>query len=189
MNQRQNNPTTFDQEDVQNMVRAAQNGDQVAFSNLYDIYMPSVYKRLWHMIPQQDVEDVTQEVFISTLKSLKSFRGNAKFSTWLWTITSRQVANYYRHKSRKLDEVQTNEFPEEILPAPGGPGKQDEEILMKQGIRNLPENYQEVILLRFAEGLRFQEIAEELGKSLDATKSLFRRAIEALRVEIGETGD
>jgi RNA polymerase sigma factor (sigma-70 family) len=63
--------------------------------------------------------------------------------------------------------------------------KQEEMILLQRGITSLSEAYQEVLLLRFADGLPFREISEHLGKSLDATKSLFRRALAALKNEIG----
>ena len=57
----------------------------------------------------------------------------------------------------------------------------EERIYIQRALQKLPENYQEVVLLRFAEDLQFNEIAEILGQNLEATKSLFRRAIAALR--------
>ena len=60
----------------------------------------------------------------------------------------------------------------------------DDLILIRQALKELPEHYQEVILLRFAEGLKFNEIAQIQGQSLEATKSLYRRAIAALNKKV-----
>ena len=73
-------------------------GDPKAFDSLYDRYVKVVYKRVRYVVPEMDVEDVTQEVFLAMLSSLSSFRGEAQFSTWLRTLTNNKVAEYYRKK-------------------------------------------------------------------------------------------
>ena len=60
----------------------------------------------------------------------------------------------------------------------------DQRIMLRRVLRKLPDHYQEVLLFRFAEGKKFSEIASERGQSLEATKSLFRRAIAALHSEM-----
>ena len=67
-----------------------------------------MYKRVRFVIPEEDVEDITQEIFIAVMKSLKSFRYEARFSTWLRTLVNRQVADYYRRRhpdESSLDEL------------------------------------------------------------------------------------
>ena len=54
-------------------------------------------------------------------------------------------------------------------------------------MQQLPEHYQEIVLMRFADGLTFTQIAQERGQSLEATKSLYRRAIQALRQQMSES--
>jgi RNA polymerase sigma-70 factor (ECF subfamily) len=169
----------------QNLVRLAGQGNQEAFNHLYDRYFSQVYRRVAYLIPSEDINDVTQEVLIAMLQSLKSFRGDSKFSTWLRVITNRHIANYYRKNKRlldspplDLDNVQIKSS--QILSESGL-----DRIYIQQGLDKLPEHYQEILLLRFAEGLKFQEIADLLGKNLDATKSLFRRAISAMKDQLG----
>jgi len=70
--------------------------------------------------------------------------------------------------------------------AEASPGSLDDAIAIRKAMRALPEDYQDIVLLRFAEGLQFNEIAQLRGQSLEATKSLFRRAIAALRRQMGE---
>ena len=83
-------------------------GDLQAFDSLYHRHIRSVYNRVRYTVPETDVEDVTQEVFIAALRSLSSFRGDAKFSTWLRTLTNHKVAEYYRRQSRKKETMQVD---------------------------------------------------------------------------------
>lgn len=170
------------------LVQRAQSGDQQAFSDLYERFFPVVHKRVAYLIPTEDVDDVTQEIFIAMIRSLKTFRGDSKFSTWLRVITNRQIANYYRSNSQSLQDTELDDSwqPTQASSPFAARVRQDRKILVQQGLRHLPDHYKEIILLRFAEGLRFKDIAALQGKSLDATKSTFRRAIEAMRKELGE---
>ena len=70
-----------------------------------------------------------------------------------------------------------------------GSGKHDERISMRRALKQLPLDYQEVILLRFAEGLKFKEVADALDKNPEAVKSLFRRAIAALKTILETDND
>ena len=178
------------------LVKLAQQGEMGAFSILYERYLPVVYNRVRYVVPEQDIEDVTQEIFIAVIKSLKSFRQEAKFSTWLRTITNRSVADYYRRRERKKSNLQVDADIGEINPGLGLSYSMTntatnihDRVLLRQALKSLPEHYCEVILLRFAEGLQFNEIAEERGQSLEATKSLFRRAIASLREQLEDFND
>jgi RNA polymerase sigma-70 factor (ECF subfamily) len=173
------------------LIRLAQKGNLDAFTELYDRYLPAVYNRIRYVVPKSDVEDVTQEVFITLMKSLYSFKGNALFSTWLRTLTNRRVADYYRKRNPAdatvgTDISETNPSIAPGLQIPTHTAQSDNEIVLRQAIRELPNHYQEIILMRFAEDLKFQEIADLQGATLDAVKYMFRRAIAALRSQIGE---
>ncbi len=161
--------------DEKELLLSAKEGSLEAFTMLYEIYFPMVFRRVRYLVPQQDVEDVTQEIFIATMRSLKGFRGESKFSTWLRTLTNRQVAEYYRKK--KQPEVDMDEKVE----APRILATSDEAILLRQELLKLPKKYQEVLMLRVVEEMPFAEIALHLGCSQEAGKSLFRRAISALQ--------
>lgn len=174
------------------LVRLVQGGELAAFNTLYERYLPVVFGRVRCVIPESDVEDVTQEVFIAAMKSLDSFRFEAKFSTWLRTLVNRQVADYYRARKPQEPDLSIELVGEESernakLSVDGELDGRDDVIILRQALKQLPENYREVIVLRFVEGLRFEEIARLQGQSLEATKSLFRRAIALLskRVQNG----
>jgi len=175
------------------LVREAQQGSQEAFSMLYERYLPSVYNRVRYVVPEDDIEDVVQEIFIAAMKSINSFKRQSKFSTWLRTLTNRRVADFYR--KQKGDDVAMPENAGDTMEdssarlrsKPGRVGI-DDKIVLQDALAELPEHYQEVLLLRFAEGLKFHEIADAMDQSLEATKSLFRRAIAALKSELEGTG-
>nr|MBN1230037.1 sigma-70 family RNA polymerase sigma factor [Anaerolineae bacterium] len=176
------------------LVREAQRGSPDAFAVLYERYLPVVYNRVRYRIPESDVEDVTQEIFISAMKSLRSFKGEAKFSTWLRTLTGRRIADYYRSpRVEKVDlesaMVNGDRPTSENLTRPSEAPEIEDRVLLQRALAALPDHYVEIILLRFAEGLQFSEIADVRKQSLEATKSLFRRAIVALREQVGVMSD
>lgn len=167
------------------LIRLAQQGNMEAFNLLYERYLPNVFNRVRFTIPETDVEDVTQEVFIAVIHSLRSFRQESQFSTWLQTLTRRKIADYYRRRNPANDpisfdasETDYDEF--QLHSRIRSTSSMDDTIMIREALRQLPENYQEVLLLRFAEGFQFNEVAQRLGISLEATKSLFRRAVAAL---------
>jgi RNA polymerase sigma-70 factor (ECF subfamily) len=178
-----NNPILQDPTD-ELLIQHFKNGRKDVFDLLYYRHLPKVYKRVRYVIPENDVEDVTQDIFIAALNSLPSFRGDAKFSTWLRTLTNHKVAEFYRKRTRK-QEPPLSPLSDASTHMTGSTSKtMEERIYLQRALQDLPENYKEIILLRFAEDLQFNEIAEMTNQSLEATKSLFRRAIAALRTHL-----
>jgi RNA polymerase sigma-70 factor (ECF subfamily) len=169
------------------LIQKFKDGNSDAFNTLYQRHLASVYNRVRYLIPEVDVEDVTQEVFIAVVKSLHSFRGEAQFGTWLRTLTNHKVAEYYRKRNRK------REAPEAPLSEPAIAGEDgrlrmtEERVVLRKALSQISESHREVILLRFAEGLQFKDIAKMTGQNLEATKSLFRRAMSALRSQLDES--
>jgi len=182
---------SFDTTSDEELIRSAQQGRSDGFDLLYERYFPVVYNRVRFVIPESDIEDVTQEIFIAVVRSLKSFRYEARFSTWLRTLVNREVADYYRRRrpeevsldgdANGSDEQDMDLEHSASLGQNDEQGQLDDQIVIRLALRKLPQHYQEIILLRFAEGMRFEEIAQYQCQSLEATKSLFRRAIAALQ--------
>lgn len=182
----------MDMEEVisdEKLVLHVQSGELEAFNTLYERYFHVVFTRVRYKIPEQDVEDLTQEIFISMMKSIKNFRGESRFSTWFRTLVNRKIADYYRYRKPnenftdfdldddRLDDIKNN-MGFNIV-------EYDNILLLKKALKQLPEKYLEILLLRFVDGLQFNEIAQINKQSLEATKSLFRRSIAALRKQSG----
>jgi RNA polymerase sigma-70 factor, ECF subfamily len=173
------------------LIRAAQAGKLDDFNVLYERYFTTVYNRVRYVIPAEDVDDVTQEVFIAVIRSLKNFRHEARFTTWLRTLVNRQVADYYRRRNHRQEydielDGRGDDSDEMDLPvgASADDSSVDDCIILRQAISKLPDNYREILMLRFADGLKFSDIADCHGQSLEATKSLFRRAVAALQKQL-----
>lgn len=178
-----NNPPTSEVSD-ETLIQQFNSGKQEAFDLLYHRHLPNVYKRVRYVVPESDVEDITQEIFIAAIKSLASFRGDAQFSTWLRTLTNHKVAEFYRKRNRK-QEPMLAPLSDATAQMTGGTSKtMEERIYIQKALQALPQNYREILLLRFAEDLQFNEIAELTNQNLEATKSLFRRAVTALRTHL-----
>jgi RNA polymerase sigma-70 factor (ECF subfamily) len=156
-------------------------GDLLAFDSLYNRHVRAVYNRVRYVVPETDVEDVTQEVFLAALCSLPSFRGEAQFSTWLRSLTNFKVAEYYRRRSRKKETMQVDLVHAERRSDQSNTILPEDRMALQSALNHLPNHYREVILLRFADGMQFNEIAKKLKKNPEAIKSLFRRAISTLR--------
>ena len=175
-------PNVSDEHLIQQFVQ----GDLLAFDALYHRHVRAVYNRVRYVIPDTDVEDVTQDVFLAALCSLPTFRGEAQFSTWLRTLTNHKVAEYYRKRSRKKETMQVDLVHAEERSDESNTRSLEDRIALQCVLVSLPKQYCEVILLRFAEGMQFNEIAKCLKKNPEAVKSLFRRAMAALREEMDE---
>ncbi len=165
------------------LAKMTQDGNRAAFETLCDRHLPNVYNRLRALLPAEAVEDVTQEVFMAALRGIQDYRGNSLFRTWLAAIIRHKVADFYRQRSRQPEVVPLPDDGDGDDPI--APDNWEERALVQAALRRLPAHYQEVLLLRFAEGKPFDQMAGVLGISLEATKSRYRRAVAAIAQEIG----
>ena len=156
------------------LARMAQKGDRAAFELLCERTLPAVYNRLRALLPPDAVEDVTQEVFLAAMRG-------ALFRTWIAGIVRHKVADYYRQRSRQPEMVPLNGKTNNATARDSW----EERVAVRIALLHLPAHYQEVLLLRFAEGLPFIEVAQTLGISLEAAKSRYRRAVAAVAREMG----
>jgi len=178
---------TWQLENEQKLIAAAQQGEQAAFGQIYDYYFPKVFGRVCSLVPRDAADDVTQEIFISIARSLDSFSGRSSFSTWLYRIVKRRVADFYRKRSRRVEKIPLEDVPEPAAENPFDSVK--DQIFLREALRLLPESHREVILLRIADGLPFKEIAEHLDISLAAAKMRFYRAIESCQEKVENLQD
>lgn len=168
-------------------------GDLAAFEALVEKYKQPVLTILCRTLPDAtEAEDLAQTVFVQVYKSADRYKPSAKFSTWLFTIARNLCLNEIRRRSRHPAEsvdAATDESGEPAPPLPdhGSPGPIDHllqrelEIKVEEALRALPENQRTAILLCQQGELAYEDIAEVLGCSLAATKSLIHRGRETLK--------
>jgi RNA polymerase sigma factor (sigma-70 family) len=84
------------------LIRRLQQRDEVAFSEVVRLYQHKVYNLLYRMIgSHEEAEDLAQEVFVTVFKSIDSFRGESKFSTWLYRVAANHCKNRIKYLSRR----------------------------------------------------------------------------------------
>jgi RNA polymerase sigma-70 factor (ECF subfamily) len=171
--------------DDEMLIRQYLGGSMEAFSLLYRRHLPKVFGRVRYLVPVEDAEDVTQEVFVAAARSLPRYRGDANMGTWLRALTNHKIAEYYRRRGRKSEAPAVALAEAADVRGPDDSQVAEDRDRIQHALKRLPSNYREVILLRLAEDRPFGEISRITGQNLEAVKSLFRRAMTALRTEMG----
>lgn len=177
------------------LVRAFLEGDREAFEELVRRYHPVVLNMACRLLGNRnDAADVCQEVFILLLRKLGSFRGEAKFSTWLYRVSLNACHDHARRSRRhvSLSESPGEDMPEmeQLLPDEGLEGPEEsmerEEVRrrVQEAIRRLPPKFKEVVYLHDISGYNYKEVAEILDINLGTVKSRLNRARARLAVEL-----
>ena len=169
-------------------------GNEQAFRQLVETCKDLVYNTVLGIIQDvHEAEDVAQEVFVQVYKSIGTFRGEAKLSTWLYRIAITKSLDWQRKKKlrKSVNTVASWIGFSEPRHEPGHfhhPGVQLEQkekaAVVFQAIQSLPENQRVCFLLVKTEGLSYEEVAEILQISIKATESLMHRARENLRKKL-----
>ncbi|MES2996203.1 MAG: sigma-70 family RNA polymerase sigma factor [Verrucomicrobiota bacterium] len=165
-------------------------GDHHAFRLLVERHQNAVVGTTAKMLGNaSEAEDIAQQVFLRVWKHARRYKPDAKFTTYLFTITRNLVFNETRRLGRKR-EVSANELEDNINFQPEDPPeKQPGEIVLQaelqsavdQAITSLPESQRMAVVLRRYEQVSYEEIAEILGTSVSSVKSLLFRARTTLR--------
>lgn len=131
-----------------------------------------------------DAEELVQETFINALKQLGFFRGEASLTTWLQSIARHEVADYYRKKYAKkaINALPLNEvLASALLPHKIHDSHATSERV-KLAVQSLTLQHQELLLCKYIDNKKVEEIAQELGKSVKSIESELFRARQAFKV-------
>lgn len=164
--------------------------DPEAFGLLYERYVGRIYRYLYYRTGnQEDAEDLTARTFYRALKSLPRYQDRGlPFGAWLYRIAHNVVANWLRDRSRRpvvALEALGNSVSREHGPPEALEALEERELLL-QAVRCLPPERQELLILKFVEGLSNAEIGAVMGRSEGAIKSLYHRTLVALREALAE---
>jgi len=166
--------------------------DPNAFSDLYERYVDRIYAYVYYRTGDpRDAEDLTARVFYRALAHLPEFnQTGAPFVAWLYRIAHNLVANWHRDRTRH-PELPLDMWLQSPLPE-GAPHTEAEraeaEGKLLEAIRALPSERQQLLLLKFVDGLSNLEIGKILGRSEGAIKSLYHRTLLSLREEMAKRG-
>jgi RNA polymerase sigma-70 factor (ECF subfamily) len=164
--------------------------DALAFATLYEAHVDRIYNYIYQRTGNRcEAEDLTARTFVKAFAHLDNyvFRG-VPFSAWLYRIAHNAVANWYRdhrrHRVVSLDAL-TEQSDEKQHPEETTQGREGQRELLKV-IRQLPPERQQLLILKYSDGLKNAEIAQIMGRSEGAIKSLYHRTLLALRRELGK---
>lgn len=169
------------------LVAATLRGDSEAFAELVRRYDRPVYHLAYRTLRDaEEARDVAQETFFKAYRSLRTFRPDKKFSTWLFSIAYHASCDRLSRRKRfSSDELQER--------ADAGPGPEhqvialDEAERLRDAIAALPEKYRAVITLYHLQGRQYEEIAQVLELPMGTVKTHLFRAKEQLRRILGSS--
>ena len=173
------------------VIRRVQHGDVDAFGLLVTAYEKNVFNVALQMLGnREDAQDIAQEAFLKAYNSLSSFRGDSKFSSWLYRIVSNLCLDFKRRQGRRpsssltvedddgenvqLDIADESQSPETLLER-----KLTREAV-RRGLAELPDEQRQILLLREIQGLSYEEIGEAMGLEAGTVKSRIFRARKKL---------
>ena len=174
------------------LVAQLKKGDEAAFKHIVDTYQNMVYNTCLGIVKsEEDAEDLAQEVFVQVYQSIGSFKGESKFSTWLYRIATTKSLDHERKKKRKkrfgfVKSIFGEDAQVEVNPPDfNHPGvvldKKENAAILFRAVEKLPENQKIAFVLSKVEGLSYQEISDIMQTSVSAIESLLHRAKNNLK--------
>lgn len=185
----------FNTPEENRLIEAASRGDKAAFGQIMEMYEKLVYNTIRTKVQNaEDAMDLSQEVFIKLWRSIGHYRGDCRFSTWLYKIAVNASLDFLRRaphvNAEPLPSVTDDDGEEKMLELPdesiaASPertlDKAETVRVVRDAIAQLNAEQQEVILLRDIEGYTYEEISEMLSLEIGTVKSRINRARSNLR--------
>jgi RNA polymerase sigma-70 factor (ECF subfamily) len=181
--------------DSQLMLRVKE-GDEPSFALLLQRFRVPVYQFLNRMVQSPAVaEELAQEVFLRVYRARATYEPSAKFTTWLYRISTHLALNYLRDSRKERDHVRLDDTLEIGSPIQvASSGSTIEETLVeddrvqriRRAVGELPEKQRVAVLMHKYQEMNYRQIAELLDTSESAVKSLLFRAYESLRVKLAD---
>ncbi len=180
-------------EDERQLIKLAKEGGSEAFGQLYDYYLPKIYRFVLIRTAGQreGAEDLSHQVFLKAWKNIKNYndRGHP-FSSWLYQIARNSIIDYYRQNPTTILS-----FEELTINDPEGAFEEEEKISLAINIKNVVKAVQElkqieqdIIIMRFVEDMPIAEVALNVKKSQGAVKLIQHRALKQLKKILDENG-
>lgn len=200
MSEGSDRPISAEKGEAESLAERFRNGDESAFNRIVLLFQKPVFNMAYRMLNNyEEASDLTQDIFVQAYRSIAGFRGDSKFSTWLYAIAANMSRNRARRLRRlrfwtpfSLDDIRTPDpdapHPAEAVAGDPLPREQAErseiQALIEKSIAALPEEYAAAVVMRDAQNLSYEEIASALGCSLGTVKSRIARGRAMIRDRI-----
>lgn len=165
-------------------------GDTLALQELFNRYEKMVFNTAYRMLMNRnEAMDIVQDVFVLVLRKASTFKGESKFTTWLYRVTINCCKDMQRKRKRdiSIDEPTEEGYQplEDTLksketPPPEIAESAELQRTVREAIFSLPPKFKEIIILYDIEGLSYQEISDVLGIKMGTVKSRLNRARASL---------
>jgi RNA polymerase sigma-70 factor (ECF subfamily) len=164
------------------LIEMFKTGNEAAFNQLVLRYQERVYMiARRYTFDHDDADDILQDVFVKVYESLKQFRGDSSFFTWLYRIVINLSINYTR-KKRIKEFLRIDEEVEESTAGDDDPAdaceRNEQKKIVNDALKKLPERQRSVFILRFYEELPYEEIAGVMKTSVGAAKANYFHAMK-----------
>jgi RNA polymerase sigma-70 factor (ECF subfamily) len=179
------------------LVARSQRGDVDSFNQLILRWERPIYALAYRVIGrEEEARDVCQEAFLRAFRALPGFKGQAKFSSWLYRITLNLCRDWIRRQRR----APVSQFPEDTdvleMAAAQGPVESIEDLVarrelsavVEEAMALLPEEQRTAIILKEYHGMTFQEIADLQGCPLSTVKTRLYQGLSVLRRQLERNG-
>jgi RNA polymerase sigma-70 factor (ECF subfamily) len=168
-----------------NIIIEATEGNTEAFEGIYKAYSGFVYNVAYRVVNNIDeAQEVTQEVFLTVYRKLKSFKFKSSLKTWVYRIAVNTAIDYSRKRSRDQDHIvqyeENNNLNKTTDPVSEKIEKEQQEKTISTLLEALNPDQRVCIVLRSIEGLSYQEIAETLNININTVRTRIKRAREKL---------
>src|SRR5678815_444505 len=179
------------------LVASAIGGAEGSFEELVRRYQRPISAYVYRMVGNyESALDLTQEIFIKVYSSLRRYRSEFKFSTWIYKIAHNSAVDHLRRTAtREQSLIMGPENDQFDLPVESGSLSPEQESEQKERrgeieavVRALPANYRELIILRHSQDLSYEEIVEVTGLPLGTVKNRLFRAREMMRQQFVDKG-
>ena len=169
------------------LIKKIEQGDIRAADELIGIYYPEILRNcLWHAPNRAFAEDAAQETFLKALRYFDRYTHRGKFRAFLYQI----AANTCIDMRRKIRTAETSLEEMQVDPAKEETGYEDvqSDLALRQMVKGLPPDQQEIVLLRFGQDLTMREIAEAVNIPLRTVQTRLRSALKKLKKEVERGG-
>lgn len=179
------------------LVATAVSGLEGSFEELVRRYQRPISAYVYRMVGDyESALDLTQEIFIKVYNSLRRYRPEFKFSTWIYKIAHNSAVDHLRRiNTREQSLISGSDGEHFELPIESGRPSPEQEserkerrIEIESVVRTLPANYRELVILRHSQDLTYEEIVEVTGLPLGTVKNRLFRAREMMRQQFMEKG-
>ena len=161
---------------------ASPKGRQKVFPMIVDLYSQSLYWKIRSIVlTHDDADDVLQNTFLKAWKSLPTFQGKAKLSTWLYRIAINESLDFLRHqKMATLSSADADLSVANRLMADDYFDGDKSQALLQEAIASLPDVQRTVFTLRYYDEMKYSEMSEVLGTSEGALKASYHIAVQKI---------